>query len=204
MAGESFFGLGPASQLRRTSRPQRRKRPLSGTGVWCRDKPSPAKEAAAVGHRRVVSRQAVPSEGSGRCRGTVVRCVNAEPSEWHPHSRRVFVREQVLFAKETLVSVVCQPSVSVRGLVAVGQRLAPVSKARTNHLLETVVIVFLPCCVRFGRNTSCGHWEAPNMHGSETFDELPTSDSQRGVPLAMRCIIVVCHAGGLEHMEPRV
>ena len=51
-----------------TSRSQRRRRPLSGTVLRCRDKPFPAKGAAAVGHSFALSRQAVPSEGGGRCR----------------------------------------------------------------------------------------------------------------------------------------
>ena len=48
-----------------------------------------------------------------------------------------------LYAK-TLVSVASWPCVcQARGLIAVGQRLAPMNKARTNNLLvETLVNVF--------------------------------------------------------------
>ena len=45
--------------------------------VRCRDKPLPARGAAAVGHSFAVSRQAVPGEVGGRCRAPEVhsRCV---------------------------------------------------------------------------------------------------------------------------------
>ena len=41
-----------------TSRSQRRGRPLSGTALWCRDMPFPAKGAAAVGHQGLGARLA--------------------------------------------------------------------------------------------------------------------------------------------------
>ena len=51
---------------------------------------------------------------------------------------------QVCCARETLVSGACRPSVFLQagGLVAVGQRLAPVSKARTNYLKEETLVNF--------------------------------------------------------------
>ena len=58
----------------RVCRSQRGGRPMSGTVLRCRDKPFPAKGAAAVGHSFAVSRQAVPSEGGGRCRAQFCVC----------------------------------------------------------------------------------------------------------------------------------
>ena len=85
----------------------------------------------------LMSRQAVPSEGGGRCRAQF--CGAAVPSEGSASvgaSPEVCVCRsvpdgQVCCARETLVSVACQTSVLVQagGLIAVGQRLAPMTKA---------------------------------------------------------------------------
>ena len=80
---------------------------LRWTVLRCRDKPPPAKGAAAVGHSFAVSRQAAPGEGGGPRLGPVGRCV-----------------------------------FQARGLIAVGQRLAPMSKARANHLKKEILVIF--------------------------------------------------------------
>ena len=70
----TFFGAATSRSRRRgrplsgtfcgaaTSRSRQRGRPLTGTVLWCRDKPFPAKGAAAVGHQGLGAR-------SFRCHG---------------------------------------------------------------------------------------------------------------------------------------
>ena len=81
----------------------------------------------------LMSRQAGPNEGGGRCR--------AQVSAVAPRLGTVSVGESPMgkfCARETLVSVACRP----------GQRLAPMSKARTNFF-GGGTLVFLPWCGRF-------------------------------------------------------
>ena len=98
--------------------------------VRCRDKPFPPKGAAAVGHH-----------------GEVRQC----SAQWHQHSRCVPVGESPM-GKLCLRGDprVCGQCVfQARGLIAVGQRLAPTSNARTNYVMEETLLKFFPRWRRF-------------------------------------------------------
>ena len=130
-----------------------------------------------------MSRQAVPSEGrSGRCRAPWW-CVNAVPS-----GTSILVvclsgspRWASCVCEETFVSVaswpVCFPGRG--GLIAVGQRLAPMSTARTNCLKEETFVNFSLVGDVFGRHTSCGHWGDPSEHDVD-------ARRLRGAPTSIR------------------
>ena len=129
-----------------TSRSRRRGRPLSGTDVRCGGR---SRRSTDVGHRGDRCVNAVPSGTS-----ILVVCPPGSP------------RWASCVYEETLVSVACRPIFvfQARGLIAVGQRLAPMSKARTNFEERETLVNFFPGGDVFWCNTSCGHWGDPSGH----------------------------------------
>ena len=79
------------------------------------------------------------------------------------------------------VSVACRPSIfhQAGGLVAVGQRLAAMRKARTNCVKEETLVSFFLGGDVFGRHTSCGHWRDPSEHDVD-------ARRLRGAPTSIR------------------
>ena len=69
---------------------------------------------------------------------------------------------QVVFARRpSCLGPVGHCIFQARSLIAVGQRLAPVSKARPNNLKEETLVIFFLGVDVFGRHTSCGTGETP-------------------------------------------
>ena len=108
------------------------------------------KRVAAVGHRLRCCDKPFPAKGRPLS-GTVVRCILVVCPLGSPRWARPARRPSCLVG----------PCVfQARGLIAVGQRFASVSKARNNLKEEALVIFFLGGGL-FGRHTSCGTGETP-------------------------------------------